>query len=395
MSERVWRGPEELLESEKKVANYAKDIIIRDCTLREGEQAADITFSVDDKLQIAHKLEEIGIKHIQVGMPGRSEIDRAVFEKLRSSQTLIEALIIAYAPNWKEEIDAAVAAGAQLVDIVFPSSEYRLTGVMNLSQDEMLVICRRIVAYAKQKGLDVSFGPTDGTRTSIQFLRRIGKMVVEEGADCLNISDTVGIATPEVIKNIVRNLRDLDIKLAIHAHNDIGLALANSLAAVQEGVNVVDVCVNGLGDRSGNLALDEFVVVQQEVLGYPLGIKTEGLYELSQLVGKRTRFPVAPTKPLMGRQAFSYKFDTHVEAVTKSMPSFQGINPQLVGRNIEVVLGTTSGPSAIRVKSKELGIVLDERRMKEIVALVKQKALELRRALNDQEFREIVAQFLK
>jgi isopropylmalate/homocitrate/citramalate synthase len=137
--------------------------------------------------------------------------------------------------------------------------------------------------------------------------------------------------------------------------------------------------------------LDECIIVLQEVLGQPLGIKTEKLYELSKFVEEVTRFPVPPTNPLVGRQAFTYKFDTHLEAVLKSVSAFQAINPQIVGRNIEMALGTTSGSFAVRAKANELGIKLDERKVDEIVALVRHKALELRRALTDGEFRDIIS----
>lgn len=395
MFEKFWLGPTDLVKELMKSISLPESIILRDCTLREGEQAADITLSVDDKVHMAKRLEAIGITRIQGGMPGRSDIDKKVFERLNDVKLLVDATILAYTLNWKEEIDAAISLKAKSVDIVFPCSEYRLKKVMNLSQNQMLNICRECIVYAKEKGLRVSFGPSDTTRTSLKFLREIGEMAVETGADNLTIADTVGVAIPETMRLIVRTLRDLRIELGVHTHNDIGLALANALAAVQEGARVVDVTVNGLGERAGGVALDEFVVVAQEILGRPLGIKTEELYELSKFFEELTGFSIPPTKPLIGNQAFAHKLDTHIQGVMKYMPAYQGLNPELIGRKVNVVIGNLSGPFAIKTKAQELGIEIKEDSVDKITESVRKKSIELRRALRDKEFIAIVSNITK
>jgi len=395
MFERVWIKSKELFEGVIKSDQFPESIAVRDCTLREGEQAADIVFSVEDKLQIAERLESIGIRRIQVGMPGRSEIDKNVFERLKGSKISREAFILAYGLKWKEEIDQAISVGASSVDIVMPCSEYRLKEIMNLSQEEMLRISQEAIIYGKNNGLNVSFVPSDTTRASLKFLQEIGQMAAQSGADFLFVADTVGVATPETMRLIVRSLRDLGVKLGVHAHNDLGLGLANAIAAVQEGAVVVDVCINGLGERAGGVALDEFVVVVQELFCQPLGIKTESLYALSKFVESLTGFSIPPTKPLVGSQAFAHKLDTHIQGVSKYMPAYQGINPQVVGRKIDVILGNLSGPFAIRKKAQDLQISLEEENIDKIVQIVRNSASSLKRALTDAEFIDIASGFMK
>lgn len=394
ISERMWLGDEDIFEKVIQSVRLPEGITLRDCTLREGEQAADIVFSVEDKIEIAERLKAIGITRIQAGMPGRLEIDKKAFQKLSENKISVEALILAYGFKWKDEIDVAISVGASAVDIVFPCSEYRLKGVMNLSKRQMLDTCQEAIMYAKKQGTEVVFTPVDATRASLQFLREVGKMAVEAGADTLVVADTVGIAIPETMKLIVSSLSGLGIKLGVHTHNDLGLGLANAITAAQSGATLVDVCISGLAERAGGVALDEFVVVVQELLKKPLGIKTEMLYELSKFVERITGFPTPRTKPLVGDQAFAHKSDTHIQAVMKYMPGFQGIDPQLVGQKLQVVLGNLSGPFAIKTKAQNLGIRLEEASINEIAAAVREKALKVRRALRDDEFTEIVSKFI-
>lgn len=315
--------------------HLAPKIIINDVTLREGDQTLTVPFSVEDKVLIAQKLDALGVPQIQGGWPARKADDQQVIRRLKEVgiRAQIEAIVAVYGPNWQEEVDATIACGPDVVNLMHPTSDIRIVEIQGISYADAIRRVRDAVAHASGRGVAIRFGAVDATRADLIFLKDIVAQAVEAGADRVGLADTVGAILPTGMAYLVSEiLKVVSAPIQVHTHNDLGLALANCLAALEAGATIADVSINGLGERAGNLSLDELVVVLQVLYGQPLDIRTEGLFELSQLVSKMTGVRIPPNKPLVGENAFVHKLAAHSATARINPKSHEAVGPEVIGR---------------------------------------------------------------
>ena len=258
------------------------------------------------------------------------------------------------------------------------------------SLQSSLISVKHLIDYAKDHGLYVAFSAEDATRTDIEFLKRIYSKAEECGADRVHIADTTGAITPQGIEYLVKELvKDLKINLALHCHNDFGLAVINSITGVLAGAKGISTTVNGIGERAGNAALEEVIMALKILYGKDLGFKTKYIKELSDLVSKASQLPIPYNKPVVGKNVFRHESGIHVDAVIEEPLCYEPYIPELVGRKRKLVLGKHSGCRAVRAKLNECDLEVTDDELIEIVNQVK-KSREEGKYINDNVFKEIV-----
>ncbi len=361
---------------------------ICDCTLREGEQAANVNLNLAEKMEVVHKLVEVGIDQVQGGYPGRSEIDKEFIKQCKRENLPIkvEALVQIFTPDWKSQIDAALESGADILGLMHPSSDIRLD-YQKMTKQDMIDRCVAALRYGRGKLPVTRFSTTDSTRTEMSFLKEVYSAAIENGAERLLLADTAGSTTPMGIYTMVKEIVDtFKVPVEIHCHNDFGLATANTIAGICAGATIADVSVNGLGERAGNTPMAELLSCLKFLYNADIHYKVELMYDLSKLLERLTAVPIPGEKPLVGEYAFAHKLDAHVRGMYYNSSLYETINPELVGNRRVIPIGKYSGPFIIGQKLRELGIVEeDETRIKKIVKEVETFSIEKRRALTNDE----------
>jgi len=352
-------------------AKFPYKVFILDTTLRDGEQTPGVSLTPEDKLKIAFKLEEIGVDFIEAGFAATSKGEFKAL-KLISEQGL-KAEIYSFSRCVKSDIDLAADSGVDGITLTMPTSDIHLNYKLNKNKQFVIESIENCIDYAKGRGLIIEFLAEDGSRSDLDFLKSVFMKAVECKADRICLCDTVGILTPEKTAEIVNELtKFLQIPLAIHCHNDFGLATANSLIALKHGAQEVHVTINGLGERAGNAALEEIVVSLELLYGYKTNIKTNLIYETSKLVSQLTGIYVQPNKAIVGENAFSHESGIHTHGIIKNPLTYEPIPPEFVGRKRILVPGKHSGKHGIKAMLKEYGITPSEDQIKEILIKVKE-----------------------
>jgi len=372
----------------------SKRIILNDNSIREGEQASDVSLGVEGKLAVVRKLAEIGVPQIQCGYPGKSKSDREIVRRIREERIdiKVEGVASIMFSNWREEIDATIDAGVDVLGIQYPISDIRLKYVQKVDRAEARRHAVEAVGYARGRAPIVRFSGTDTLRGDLEFVKDVYKAVVDAGAQRVNIADTSGGAIPAAVRYFVGEIVEAaGVPVGVHFHDDFGLALANTLAGVEAGATVVDASINGLGERAGNCALDELVTALRVFYNIDLGIKLEEMKGLSDFYAELTGVPVYPYKPLVGDNAFAHKLDQHVKGVLDNPVVYETIPPEVVGNRRRIPIGKYSGPFAIQYKLKELGLSANEEQIGRIKEEIEALAIKKRAALSDEELASIVA----
>ncbi len=346
-----------------------KRVSLLDTTLREGEQTPGVSFSIEQKLRIASLLNEMGIDAIEVGDPNVSR-DAYAFVK-RVSGMGFAAEIVAHCRALEEDIDVAASTGVHRVAIFLGTSQTHLDSKSWLDENEAMETAVRAIETARSHGVRVRFAAEDATRTNQDFLLRICRAAVEAGADRISIPDTVGVLTPDDARSLFRRLSsNLETELDTHNHNDLGLALANTLAAIEGGATCAHVTINGLGERSGIACLSSLAVA----LKVHYNIETvamDGLIRLSRMVEEFSGVKVPINSPVVGEHAFSHKAGVHTAAVLKDPCTYEAFPPELLNRNRSIIIDKYTGRSAVRARLAELGITPDEQTLIKIVRAIK------------------------
>lgn len=387
-----WVSPYNFVPEVTKTLELPPKVQIHDATLRDGEQTPGVVFSIDDKIAIAQKMDEIGVDRIEAGMPAVSPMDAEAITEI--SKLGLKSKIFTFARAMKKDIDLAKECGADGVIIEVPIGYPKLVTQFGWTWDVVFEKSRDVINYARELGLYAVFFPYDTTRARASDLENLCKAVMNESPpDSIGIVDTMGCATPEAIKYMVRWVKEMTgLEIEIHTHNDFGMGVATELAAVTAGASVVHSCGNGLGERTGNAALEELMLGLDLLYGYETGYKLEKLPELGALLSKLSNVPIARNKPVLGHGNFIRESGIGIQYVMEDPLVMFATHPALTGRSGEVVLGKKSGKASVMYKANELG--LDEptdEEAAEILAQVKQKGIEKRNILTDEEFREIVA----
>ncbi|MFH1655400.1 MAG: 2-isopropylmalate synthase [Candidatus Omnitrophota bacterium] len=350
-------------------------IIIFDTTLRDGEQAPGASLNKKEKLEIAEALVRVGVDVIEAGFPISSKGD---FDSVKQIASNIKgATICGLARATKKDIDCAYQAirpsRSGRIHVFLATSKIHMKYKLKKAEDEIIRLTREMVAYARKKIKDIEFSPEDASRTDKNFLFRVVDTAIKAGATTINIPDTVGYAEPgefgELIHELLEVVPSVDKAIiSVHCHNDLGLAVANSLAAVRNGARQVECTINGIGERAGNASMEEIVMAirtRKDIFSdVSTSINTKEIYKTSRLVSKLTGFVVAPNKAIVGGNAFRHEAGIHQDGVLKKRATYEIIKPSDVGFTGKgLVLGKHSGRHAFKDRLNSLGIKLKEKEL--------------------------------
>ena len=370
-------------------------VSIHDATLRDGEQTPGVVFSVADKIAIAEKLDEVGVDRIEAGMPAVSDQD---FEAIKRISGLgLKSKIYTFARAINADIDKAVECGCHGVIIEVPIGYPKLQYQFKWTWEDVLKKSVGVIRHAKSSGLHVVYFPYDTTRAREEDLRNLlSRIILDAPPDAVGVVDTMGCALPGAIKHMVRLVKSLTkLPVEVHTHNDFGMAVATELAGVEAGAECVHSCANGLGERTGNAALEELIVALHVLYGYRTHYDLSKLPELGELVSRLSRFGIAANKPILGERNFTRESGIGVDLVVKEPLAMFGTHPALTGRRGEVVLGKKSGKASIAYHLEQLGITgIDDQMVAEMLRCVKEKGINKRGLLTPEEFKEIVDRVL-
>jgi 2-isopropylmalate synthase len=345
---------------------------IFDSTLRDGEQAPGIALDPDQKVAIAIQLARLGVDIIEAGFPISSPGDfRAV---TRIAQEVQGPTIAALARAQAEDVDRAWEAIRDAADprihVFLATSPIHMEHKLRMNEEEVLATVKASVARARDYTENVEYSPEDATRSDPAFVVAVCQAAVEAGATTVNIPDTVGYATPNDYGILIRRIVDEvkadreDVVVSTHCHNDLGLAVANSLAAVEAGARQVEGAINGIGERAGNTSIEEVVMalrVRADAYGVGVGVTTEEIYETSRLVSEQTGYPIQFNKAVVGRNAFAHESGIHQHGVLRERTTYEIMDPMAVGMgNSVIVIGKHSGRAAFRHSLDQIGIEVSD-----------------------------------
>jgi 2-isopropylmalate synthase len=350
---------------------------IFDTTLRDGEQSPGFSMKTQEKIRMARQLARLGVDTIEAGFPissrGDLEAVQAVAREVR------DVPIAALARAKKLDIDAAVEAlkpaAASRLHIFLATSDLHLQVKLNMTREQALEAIGSMIRYGRQQVAEVEFSAEDAGRTDIDYLCQVCKTAVDAGATILNLPDTVGYAVPEEYGEMFRRIREFlgdaqGVTLSAHCHDDLGLAVANSLAAIRAGVRQIECTINGIGERAGNASLEEIAValaVRKESFGVTTNIKLEHLFPASRMLTEITGAQVAPNKAVVGANAFAHEAGIHQDGIIKNPSTYEIISPETVGvPSRSLVMGKHSGRNALRVSLRDLGFEATDAELAEI-----------------------------
>jgi isopropylmalate/homocitrate/citramalate synthase len=347
-------------------------IVFADCTLRDGEQAPGVFFTLEEKLAIAAMLDATGVDLIDAGMPSVSKEERAALAALVARN--LRARVAATVRALRSDVDLAVECGVKEVFLFMPVSPQHLQHKFGIDLDTARARIDDAVGYAVERGLRVHFVAEDSVRAAPEQIAQVFDRVAELGAVSAIICDTVGVMTPQTMERYVRTLRahmTRTLTLGIHCHNDYGLATANTLAAVSAGCTLVTSTVNGLGERAGNAVFEEVVCALDDLYDADIAIDKSMLNPLSQAVAQASGMFIMPTKPVVGHNVFRHESGVHVDGMLKDPSTYESICPEPLGRSHEYVLGKHSGSGLIDALLAEKGIVCTPEQTARILDRVK------------------------
>lgn len=378
----------------------SKRIYIFDTTLRDGEQSPGVSLNVNEKLEIATQLARLGVDIIEAGFPIASEGD---FQAVRMiAENVKGPTIAALARISPKDIDraweAVKVAEKPRIHTFIATSEIHMKYKLQLSREEVLEKAVQGVKHAKRYTDDVEFSPEDGFRSDLDFICQVVEAVIDAGATTINIPDTVGYATPEEFGRFIAEIRRRvpnihKAVLSVHCHNDLGLAVANSLAAIANGAQQVECAVNGIGERAGNTALEEIVMAlhtRKDYYDYYTNINTKEIYRTSKLVSRLTGMNIQPNKAIVGRNAFAHESGIHQDGVLKERTTYEIMNPEMIGLvQNSIVLGKHSGRHAFKKRLEELGFKLGQEELDKAFKRFKDLA-DRKKEISDRDIEAIV-----
>jgi len=374
-----------------------RQILLSDCTLRDGEQQAGVTFDRADKLRIARALDGMGIYEIEAGTPASSEEDREAIAEM--CQLGLRAKISVLCRAMATDIDQAMALGVWGVRVSFPiSSLERKHKLKGISDDEYLRRALDITEHSRRKGAYVIFSPYDTTRAELPFLKRLVAELERAGTvDRLRVVDTTGCALPEAVSYLIGQIRDAApaLPLEVHCHNDFGLACANTLAGIVAGADYASTTINGLGERSGNAATEEVMMALEALYGVKTGLDLAKVTAVSALVAEISGVFMQPNKAVVGENAFRHEAGMVVAGVLQDPFTAEPYAPEVVGQRRRILIGKKSGLVSISYKVQEMGLAVAGERFPDLLMRVKQAAIKKRGALTDGEFKTLAEDLLE
>jgi methanogen homocitrate synthase len=371
-----------------KERELPEGIKVYDTTLRDGEQMPGVSFNREQKLALARKMDELNVHQIEAGFPIVSEEETKTVKAIANEG--LDSDILALTRLRKEEVELAASCDVDMALVFIASSDVHIKYKLKYSCEEILDCVTEVLDYAKDYNMKINFSTEDSTRTDLKRLLKFYTIAVKAKVDRIGITDTVGCITPEGLAYLVNQIKEeYAMPMAIHLHNDFGLALANALAGVSAGATAVATTVGGIGERAGNVPLEQFVVAMKVLYGYDMGIDTTGLKDLYDMVHEYSGVQNSPNQPLMGDNMFAHESGMHIAAILKQPVTYECIPPELVGGTRKLLMGKHTGSTYIRKRLEEKNIGATPQEIDTILKEIKVLG-EFKGKVTENEFWEIV-----
>ena len=346
------------------------NIKVLDTTLRDGEQTPGVSLTSNEKLRIAHKLDEIGIDYIEAGSAITSQGERESIKEITKQG--FNAEILSFSRPLTVDIDYCLECDVDAVNLVVPTSDLHINDKLKTSRDELLELSNNAVDYCKDHGLAVELSAEDASRSDVDFLKVVYSNAIDHGVDRICVCDTVGILTPDDSYELFNQFNDFSVPVACHCHNDFGLAVANTLAALKGGASEIHTTINGIGERAGNTSFEECVVsIDRLFHQFDTNIRINEIYDVSKLVARLTGVYIQPNKAIVGENAFSHESGIHSDGIIKNSATYEPMTPELVGRKRKFVIGKHMGTHGLNNRLKELGLDVDKNQLQQICDNIK------------------------